>query len=207
MNIVVIAPHPDDESIGCGGTVQLHRNKGDRVVAVFLTSGELGLKHLPPARAREIREREAQKAAKILGIAKLEFLRQPDWYLGDHVAKAAAALRPILVREWPEIIYLPHPQEWHPDHQASLPIVQRALRRSGLKPQLLGYEIWTPLTTHDIAKDISRVMKSKLRAVRAHASQFTEIDYAAAISGLNQYRGIIACRCAFAEVFQMLSLR
>ena len=63
MNIMVIAPHPDDESIGCGGTICLHTAKGDHVSVVFLTSGELGLKHLPPEEAWKIREQEAAKAA------------------------------------------------------------------------------------------------------------------------------------------------
>jgi len=75
MNILVIAPHPDDETIGCGGALCLHAAKGDRVVVVFLTSGELGLKELAPAKAWQVRESEAQAAAKHLGITRLEFLR------------------------------------------------------------------------------------------------------------------------------------
>jgi len=76
MNILVIAPHPDDEAIGCGGSICLHVERGDRVVAVFLTSGELGLKHLSPAQAWGIREGEARCAARVLGLAGLHFLRQ-----------------------------------------------------------------------------------------------------------------------------------
>src|SRR6185369_9154168 len=119
MNVLVIAPHPDDETIGCGGSILLHVEQGDRVVAVFLTSGELGLKHLSPAEAWRIREGEARRAGRRLGLAALHFLRQPDWYLNKNTRKAAAALRPIIRNEAPRLIYLPHPAEWHPDHKAA----------------------------------------------------------------------------------------
>src|SRR4051812_24596047 len=82
--VVVIAPHPDDESIGCGGAILSHTGRGDRVHVVFLTSGELGLKHLKVEEAWNIRESEARAAAGILGISQLTFLRQPDWCVGDH---------------------------------------------------------------------------------------------------------------------------
>jgi LmbE family N-acetylglucosaminyl deacetylase len=77
MNILVIAPHPDDETIGCGGTLCLHAYNGDRVTAVFLTSGELGLKKLRREQAWKIREHEARRAAKILGLADLFFCVSP----------------------------------------------------------------------------------------------------------------------------------
>ena len=207
MNVLVIAPHPDDECIGCGGTLCRHTAKGDRVVAVFLTSGELGLKHLARERAWAIREREAKAAAKILGLVAVEFLRQPDWTLGDQVAKAAHALRPILKREAPRLIYLPHPRDWHPDHRAALPVLRAALR--GAKraaPELRGYEVWTPLSEPDHVEDITAVMPRKLRALRAHRSQLSEFDYARAVRGLNQFRGELAAKCRYAEVFQTLDL-
>ena len=78
MNVLVIAPHPDDESIGCGGALCLHSRRGDRSSVVYLTSGELGLKHLPRHDAWLTREREAAQAAKILGIARMFFLRLAD---------------------------------------------------------------------------------------------------------------------------------
>src|SRR5438552_3338183 len=81
--------------------------RGDRVVGVFLTSGELGLKHLPREKARRIREGEARKAAKILGLAKVTFMHQPDWSMGEDLSGAAHALRRVLSREAPDLIYLP----------------------------------------------------------------------------------------------------
>lgn len=207
MNVLVLAPHPDDEVIGCGGTICKHSARGDRVVAVFLTSGELGLKHLPREKAWQIREAEATRAARILGLAKLHFLRQPDWMVGDHPKAAAKALKRVLEAEKPGVIYLPHSNDGHPDHQATLPILRAALKRGrGLKPELLAYEIWTPLVTHDVAVDISKVMPRKLRALRAQRSQLGEFDYVRAVTGLNQYRGALAGKCRFAEVFQTLSL-
>src|SRR5258708_23054762 len=116
MNVLVIAPHPDDAAIGWGGALCLHADRGDRVVAVFLTSGELGLKKLAREAAWEIREAEARRAAKILGLPETIFLRQPDWLLGENAPAAAAALRPILAREPPPLIYLPHPPNSHPHH-------------------------------------------------------------------------------------------
>ena len=207
MSVLVIAPHPDDEVIGCGGAIRLRVERGERVSVVFLTSGELGLKHLPRESAWKVRETEARKSSKILGLAKLHFLRQPDWLLGDHASATETALKPLLEQERPALIYLPHPNDGHPDHQATLPILRAALKRCrGLKPELLAYEIWTPLAAHDIAVDISPVMPRKLRALRAHRSQLGEFDYVKAVTGLNQFRGALAGKCRLAEVFQTLSL-
>jgi LmbE family N-acetylglucosaminyl deacetylase len=201
MNVLVVAPHPDDEAIGCGGALCLHTGRGDRAVAVFLTSGELGLKHLPPEEAWRVREAEAEAAGEVLGLAQLIFLRCPDWYVGDATVEAAARLRVIIERETPDAIYLPHGEEWHPDHRAALPIVTRALRNTGIKPTLFAYEVWTPLREYDHVEDISAVMERKRRAVRRYRSQLSGFRYDRAAQGLAQYRGALAGHCMYAEVF------
>jgi LmbE family N-acetylglucosaminyl deacetylase len=208
MNVRVIAPHPDDESIGCGGALCLHARRGDRIWAVYLTSGELGLKHLPRHQAWLTREREAAGAAKILGIARMFFLRLPDWFVSDAVEKGASKLRRILKGAKPDLVYLPHEQEWHPDHKAAFPILREALRGGRMvAPAVRAYEVWTPLPAYDHVEDISAVLPRKLRALRAHKSQLREFDYVRAVSGLNQFRGALAARCPFAEVFQSIDLR
>ena len=199
MNVVAVAPHPDDEAIGCGGSIRLHAEAGDRVLAVFLTSGELGLKTLPAAEARAMREAEAEAAAALLGIAEVVFLRHDDWLLTDSVASVAAALAPILAREEPATVYLPHPGEWHPDHKAALPIVRQAL--DGRRPALRGYEVWTPLAEWSEVVDVSSVMDAKLEAIRCYRSQLEQFRYDDAARGLNEYRGTLAGGCRYAEAF------
>src|SRR5205807_1547507 len=76
--VLVISPHPDDEAIGCGGTLRQHVLQGDTVRVVFLTSGENGGHGMPPEETGRIREEEARAAAEILGISEVEFWREPD---------------------------------------------------------------------------------------------------------------------------------
>ncbi len=205
MNIVVIAPHPDDESIGCGGALCCHADAGDRVTVIFLTSGELGLKHLTREVAWQTREAEAKAAGKILGIAEMHFLRQPDWTLEDVVGPTAAAVAEILANERPQFVYVPHPREGHPDHKAAVEILKQSLAICAVSvPEIRGYEVWTPLGEYSVVVDISAQMARKLKAIRCHASQLVDIDYAHAAQSLNAYRGVLAARVPFAEVFQLL---
>ncbi|MEE8507785.1 MAG: PIG-L deacetylase family protein [Myxococcota bacterium] len=203
--VLVVAPHPDDESIGCGGTICLHRRRGDRVHAVFLTSGERGMRGLPEETARSVREAEAQRAAAVLGLERTDFMRLPDLELCEAVEAGAERLR-VLLKAWPpDLVYLPHPEEAHPDHRACLSIVRRALDQlaDGEGPaELRLYEVWSPMASYGWPEDISSFMRRKLRAVRCYRSQLDVFRYDRAVHGLNQYRGALMADCRFAEVFQ-----
>ena len=95
-NVLVIAPHPDDESIGCGGSICLHRRRGDAVRVVFLTSCERGIDGIPPETARSVRKVEAAQALGVLGVERMDFLRLPDLSLSAAVERAAGRLREVL---------------------------------------------------------------------------------------------------------------
>ena len=203
MNALVIAPHPDDESIGCGGTILNHTDRGDRVTAVFLTSGEFGLRNLPAEQACRLREQEAAEASEILGISSVVFLRGPDHHLEEQIGCAAEALKPILERESPEIIYLTHERDFHPDHRAAVSIVRTAISKCGIpQPALLSYEVLTPVAEYDCAEDITQVIGRKLKALRAHRSQMEQFRYDRAVRALNRYRGVVAGVGRYAEVFR-----
>jgi LmbE family N-acetylglucosaminyl deacetylase len=202
VNVLVIAPHPDDESIGCGGTICAHSDRGDSVSVAFLTSGEAGLQALPEDAARQVRERESAHAAAILGISSLNFLRRPDGHLEECAEESANRLRPVIEREQPDLIYVTHEADWHPDHRACLPIVRAALgNRSCSMPRVLCYEILTPLREYDRVEDITPMMPRKLRAVRAHRSQVRQLRYDRGARALNEYRGAVTRMGRYVEVF------
>lgn len=209
MNVLVIAPHPDDESIGVGGTLALHCGRGDRVTVAFLTSGELGIGDTPAGEATCIREGEAGHAAAVLGVGRFEFLRGRDWFLGERPEDLVPALVELLREEVPGRLYLPHPDDWHPDHKAAIHIVVAALgemRMLGepLDAELFGYEVWTPLPEWDHVEDVSEVIDLKLAAIACYESQRAAFDYGRAAAGLAQYRGALAGKCDHAEVFSYI---
>jgi LmbE family N-acetylglucosaminyl deacetylase len=187
--VLVLSPHPDDEAIGCGGTLCRHADAGDVVDVVVLTSGERGGHGRSEAQTLRLREREARKAAQILGIAGVEFWRQPDGAL--RASKAVVArLRTVLARLSPEVVYVTHDQEAHPDHRAAARLLARALTRWRRPlPRVLMFEIWTPIQRIDAIVDISQYLPGKLRAIRAYRSQCAEVGFVEAARGLARYRG------------------
>ena len=203
MQVLVISPHPDDESIGCGGTLRKHVEANDRVRVVFLTSGEKGGHGRKEEETSRVREEEARAAARILGIQDLEFFRLPDANVRAS-RSAILRLRESLVNWKPEVIYVPHAAETHADHRAAVRLLKRALDGPKLKwPKILMYEIWIPLQQMDEIVDITPYIRAKCSAIRAHRSQCRHVDFVAAARGLNRYRGEMHCwpEGEYAEVF------
>jgi N-acetylglucosamine malate deacetylase 1 len=189
--VLVISPHPDDDVIGCGGTLRRHVLGGDEVRVIYLTSGEEGGHGRPAEETARLREDEARQAAGMLGLQEVEF-----WRLRDGRCRAEQGLVDRLRRiitEWqPQRIYVPHDREMHPDHRAAARLVRRA--RTGAvgtdtAPQVAMYEVWTPIQQIDEVTDISAHMEEKLAAVCAHKTQCDVLRFDEAVRGLNRYRG------------------
>ncbi|MCI0334733.1 MAG: PIG-L family deacetylase [Planctomycetes bacterium] len=189
--VLVISPHPDDESIGCGGTVRKHVLDGDSVRVAILTSGEKGGHgNAGESETAARREVEARVAAEILGVEHVEFYRQKDG--GLRANKRLIEIIAEQINTWkPHIIYVPHPAEQHPDHRAALRLLQRALgvAKHSPPPRVLAYEIWTPLQRLDEIVDITPYLDTKLQAIAAYNSQCSVMDFVAAAQGLARYRG------------------
>ena len=207
--ILVLSPHPDDEAIGCGGTIRQHVADGDAVHITFLTSGEAGgvggEKDLGG-----VREGEAEAAGEILGVKELEFWREPDGALGagpDLVDRLVARIQDLAAGT----IYVTHDREMHADHQMAAILTYRALLALSLErpaklPAVWMYEVWTPLQELNRIVDITEHMDAKLAAVRAHKTQCDIMPFDAAVEGLNRYRGEFHSWPGgpYAEVFRSL---
>jgi N-acetylglucosamine malate deacetylase 1 len=201
MNVLVVAPHPDDESIGCGGAIGFHRANGSDVTIVWLTSGEAGVGPRSVDDARRIREAEALRAADVLGVTDTLFQRLPDGRLDHQIEAAAEHLTGLISRLQPHTIYAPHAGEDHRDHRAAHTATANALEASGHGADLWCYEVWTPLSSFDSVLPIDDHMDGKLRAVRCYDSQVERYRFDRAAEGLGAYRGALAGGCRYAEVF------
>ena len=185
--VLVLSPHPDDETFGCGGTLKKISGK---IRIIFLTDGAKGADPV-------VREEEAKKAAQILGIKNLQFLRYPDGELAEDQEKIKK-IKKIIEDFRPKKIFVPILTDTHLDHQATAKILRKALLKSKFSGEIWSYEIWSPLFANRIV-NIDETEKE--RAMQAYQSQIGERDYVSAVKGLNQYRAKINKAGSSAEAF------
>jgi len=139
--IIVFAPHPNDETFGCGGTIAKKIKEGYEVLIVLLTDGRnllhavLGIESDPsPEEVRKIRREEVMRATKILGVPNknLLFLDFDDGSLKEHEEEVVERITKILEEYSPVEIYVPYIKDSHPDHKATNRIVRRCVQKSNL---------------------------------------------------------------------------
>jgi len=204
--ILVLAPHMDDESIGCGGTLARHIACGADVTVVFLTDGRQG--GARPAGSVEgleigaIRKGEARRALQELGVHKIEFFEAADDALMQSAAGLASKLRQLLQQVRPALVYLPFFLEEHTDHRAASQLLLDAMKGVDLAFDCYGYEVWTPLFPNCLVR-IDDTVETKRRALVHYQSQLAQSDYIHTSLGLNAYRSsaFLGGTCRFAEAF------
>ncbi len=187
--VVVLAPHADDESLGCGGLLALLADAGQAAHVVVVTDGSRshpGSKAFPPPRVAALREREAAEAVATLGHAgRVHFLRHADCGLPalDTAAFEAAAdrLAALVAGVGADTLVVPWRRDPHCDHEATWQIA-RARRDPAVR--WIEYPVWSwtrPETAPADADatawrlDISGVTDRKAAAIAAHRSQYAGI--------------------------------
>ena len=195
--ILVLAPHCDDETIGCGGAIYKHSSAGGYVEVVFMTRDTSNA-------IEETRMKEAKAAAKVLGIKKCTFLKNKDGALSSNV-QTKNDLLTVLESVNPQIVYLPFFFDNHPDHIETVKIFSLVCKNYSGKFSCYCYEVWTPLIPNKLV-DISQVIEKKIEALQAYKSQLTENNLVEKIRGLNRYRSMPAFpRVEYMEAFYACS--
>jgi N-acetylglucosamine malate deacetylase 1 len=214
-NVMIFAPHPDDDLIGCGGSIARHVKEGSKVTIVYMTSGDAGSLKYTKEELGGIREKEAKNAAKIIDVSDLVFLRIPDGYI-EYNRDSIVKLVNLIRKARPDVIYLPHKLDDSKDHKVTYELVTEAIRRAGgpwfqeckgepwAVKTILGYEVWTPLQEISYVEDITKFIELKITALEQHKSQTQDIKYDEAVKCLNGYRGVMTGRGKYCECFQVL---
>jgi LmbE family N-acetylglucosaminyl deacetylase len=198
--VVVIAPHPDDEAIGCGGILALHGARGDTVHVVVATDGDLGdPRGLHPVDGYvALRREECARAAEVLRAQPPIFLGQRDQNVDAPALRAS--LLDVLRTLRPALVYHPPVAEMHVDHHVVGRVVRDALASLESRPRSFAYETWVPVVpTHVI--DVSAVWAVKQRALECYPSQLAYNDYVRAAAGLAAYRAIFLPEASRVEAF------
>lgn len=176
VDLLFISAHPDDTELSCGGTIVHSVKRGLKVGMIDLTRGEMGTRGTP-----QIRKREAQKSAKILGAS---FREQLDFHDGGLLTGRDQELELIeIIRATkPRLVFTAFPDDRHPDHTRAGKLVTESAFYAGLKslttkhaahrPQAVLYYLQNYMRDLSCVIDVSNYWKTKMRAIAAFQSQF-----------------------------------
>ena len=172
--VLIVAPHADDEVLGCGGMMAIHSARGDDIRIVVLTDGAGGDPSGDGASdLATVRRRESLAAGRTLGVSDYRFLGLADGGLSQD-GGLVETLRGELDEFGPELIYGPSPQEMHPDHRATSRALCAACMRDG-SARVMLYGINGQVTAN-VLIDTTGVFEKKRAAIERFESQLVYHD-------------------------------
>ena len=204
--VLVLAPHPDDEVIGCGGALALHALQGDEVLVVVAFDGAASHPDLPREAVAARRQAESREAGRILSKGgrpiRYEFWNYQEGHTpsSKELARGADRIDQLVRNYQPQTTYSPWDRDDHQDHQT----LARALRLGLVQHPMVavrGFEVWTSLTP-TILLDVTRVAERKRAALAAHSSQSAGGRLSHGALGLSAWRSLqVGGECGSAEAF------
>jgi len=199
--VLVFSPHPDDETLGCGGTLALLAPHCEVRVVLVTDGGGGGA--LPPE-IGEMRRTEWLDSMDSLGVSNVGFMNAPDG--GVFPSKHWQQMIDDEVNDFqPNWVISPSMLDYHRDHMSIAQMVYLSCQKQFCVQQILTYEIWSPIwATHVV--DITDVISVKREALLLQKTSMQYGNYLQAVEGLNFYRGLYLGRTgAAAEAFSVLS--
>jgi LmbE family N-acetylglucosaminyl deacetylase len=201
-SVLVLAPHQDDETIGCGGALALQVASGNAAAIVMLQDGASGSEELGMSREalNALRNEESRRAAAVIHLPPPIFLNHPD--LAASIAEASASVRRILLDRKVDAVFVPFVLDGHPDHRVANFILVAALDEIPWDVRILGYEVWG-MCIPNVIVVIDEVMEQKLAMLACFEFANKALDYVHSTKGLNMFhsRMLGAGECRYAERF------
>lgn len=216
--VLAIAPHADDEVLGCGATLAKHSAAGDIVHVLIATNASLGAPELFSQGQIDVVRGEALEAHKVLGVCETHFLDFPAPALNSFPSyRISLSIAKVLEEVRPTVLYLPFPGDLHEDHRVIYRSSLVAARPIG--PHRIGeiycYETpseteWAPYAAGqnfvpNRYVDVSETIETKVKALECYNSQLRPYPHprsARATRALGIARGI-AVGTAYAESFMV----
>ncbi|MBN2094609.1 MAG: PIG-L family deacetylase [Candidatus Aenigmarchaeota archaeon] len=214
---VVLAPHPDDDVLGCGGTIRKLADAGWEITTVYLTNGDAGSLNYSKEELAALREKEARAASDVLGVKDVVYLRNPDGYL-EYTTDNLIQLINLIRSKKPELVLFPHKDEANEDHRVTSKLGMEAVGRAAAPcfqecygepwevKTVLAYEVWTPIQNFSYIEDITGVKDTKLEAMKKHESQLKNYPFDEGVEGLNRFRGTMSGKGKYCEFFQVIKV-
>lgn len=217
-SVLVVASHPDDEVLGCGGSIARHCAQGDSVAVLFMADGVAARSPEAASQAAAGRHRAAEAACGLLGATDLTFLPYPDNQL-DRVPllQLAQEIEKVVSRLQPTIVYTHHQGDVNIDHRRTHDAVITACRPQPGFPvrRLLFFEVvssteWRPPNSlppfaPQWFNDVSAFLPLKLKALEAYAEEMRVYPHSRSIEAvehLARWRGA-SVGVAAAEAFEL----
>jgi len=218
MNVLIVAAHPDDEALGCGGTIARHADRGDRVDILFLADGVSARGTDDAALALSQRRAAAGRAAAILGAQPPRFLDFPDNRLdsADLLDVVQAIEKELSARRY-DIVYTHSEGDLNVDHRIANAAVRTATRPTPAQcvRLVLAFEVpssseWAfaelPVRQPNVAIGIADQMKRKIEALKAYGMEIRNPPHPRSVDvvrALAAWRGATH-GLAFAEAFTIV---
>lgn len=202
-NAVILSPHPDDEALGCSGTIMRLIRDGSSVDIVYITRGER-LRGEPSEEIGRIRVEEAERASKMLGCRGSEFLNIPDGGLKHYSEELYQRLIKIIGAKRPAMVFSPSLIDYHQDHAATAMVALRLL--NSIKSfKLAFYEIYETIRFNHLI-EVSEFVKEKERVIMNYRQSLYDKPevYVHASLGLNAQRSIFTQKKGYYEAFLII---
>jgi len=217
-NILVIAAHPDDEVLGCGGTLSKFSKIGYKINVAFFSDGVSARNFKNTKTVNEIlkRKKSCQKAAKILGIKKIDFFELPDNQFDTvPLLKIVKLVEELIKKYSPSIIFTHYDNDLNIDHRTISKAVMTATRPYPKSPvkKLLFFEIPSSTEWNFSSKpknfspnyfvEIDKNLKTKIKAIKCYSQELRKWPHPRSLEGIKNLAKIrgAACGSKTAESF------